>query len=181
MGVHSKVKAVFLDRDGVLNKAVIVNGLPYPPGSLNELEILPGVKQGLEQLKELRYLLIVLTNQPDVARKITPIKTVEIMNNYLKEKLNLDDIYCCIHDSTDNCTCRKPKPGMVFSAAEKWDIDLVNSFIIGDRWKDIETGINSGLRTILIDYNYNEKHISADYICSNFSEAAQIVKSLTYK
>lgn len=179
MGVDKKLKAVFLDRDGVLNKTLIVNGKPYPPDSLNVLELQAGVKEGLKQLKKLEYLLIVITNQPDVARKVISIKKVEMINKYLKKDLKLDDIYCCVHDDIDNCTCRKPKPGMVFAAEKKWNIDLSNSFLIGDRWKDIETGKNAGLRTILIDYNYNERHLNPDFSCNNFLEAVEIIKSLT--
>lgn len=179
MGVHPKVKAVFLDRDGVLNKAVIVDGKPYPPISVDELEIPEGVKEGLKQLKELEYLLIVITNQPDVARGTTPVKIVDDINNHLKQQLIIDDFFCCVHDNADNCECRKPKPGMIFAAAKKWDIDLSRSFMVGDRWKDIETGRNAGLKTILIDYAYTEKYDKPDYNCHNFLEVTQIIMSLT--
>ena len=179
MGVHPKVKAVFLDRDGVLNNAIIVDGKPYPPKSVNELVIPEGVKEGLKQLKELDYILIVITNQPDVARGTTPIKIVDDINNYLRQLLILDDIFCCFHDNSDNCECRKPKPGMIFTAAKKWNIDLESSFMVGDRWRDIETGKNAGVKTILIDFGYKEKYVTPDYTCSNFIEATEIIKSLT--
>lgn len=175
MGVNTKVKAVFLDRDGVLNNAVIVDGKPYPPKSVNELVIAEGVKEGLLQLKELDYLLIVITNQPDVARGTTPMKTVDDINNYLKQELIIDDIYCCVHDSRDNCECRKPKLGMILAAVQKWNIDLEHSFMVGDRWRDIETGINAGVRTILIDYGYSEKYVIPEFKCHNFTEATQII------
>lgn len=179
MGVYPKVKAVFLDRDGVLNKAVIVDGKPYPPKSVDELQIPEGVKEGLKQLKKLDYLLIVITNQPDVARGITPMKIVDDINNNLKQQLLIDDIFCCVHDNADNCDCRKPKPGMIFAAAKKWNIDLDYSFMVGDRWRDVETGKNAGLKTILIDYAYTEKYDKPDYKCHNFSEVIQIIMSLT--
>jgi D-glycero-D-manno-heptose 1,7-bisphosphate phosphatase len=179
MGINPKLKAVFLDRDGVLNRAKIINGKPYPPGSLSELEIFEGVKDGLEQLRDLKYLLIVVTNQPDIARNITSITIVNNINSYLKQFLNLDDIYCCPHDNKDNCLCRKPKPGMVLEAADKWNIDLTKSFIIGDRWSDIETGKNAGLKTIFIDYNYDERKSYPDYTCRDFLEATEIIKSLS--
>lgn len=179
MGVGSKVNAVFLDRDGVLNKSIVVNGKPYPPKSVEELIIIEGVKQGLVQLRQYNYLLIVITNQPDVARGITTKNTVDDINTNLKQRLSIDDIYCCIHDDSDNCSCRKPKPGMIFEAAIKWNINLNSSFLIGDRWKDIEAGTNAGLRTILIDYEYKERYNKPDYICSNFLDAVQIILSLT--
>lgn len=177
MGVHSKVKAVFLDRDGVLNNAIIVDGKPYPPQSVEELVIPLGVEDGLIQLKELNYLLIVITNQPDFARGTTPIEIIDKINNQLKQHLIIDEIYCCLHDNSDNCECRKPKPGMILDAAKKWNIDLDSSFMVGDRWKDIETGKNAGIKTILIDYKYNEKYIKADFTCNNFQEVVQIIKA----
>jgi len=179
MGVHSKIKAIFLDRDGVLNNAVIIDEKPYPPKSINEIEISEGVKEGLEQLKELGYLLIVITNQPDIARGTTSMKTVDDINNYLKQYLIIDDFFCCVHDNIDNCECRKPKPGMIYSAVKKWNIDLHYSFMVGDRWRDIETGKNAGVKTILIDYGYKEKYVKPDYKCLNFTEVTQIIKSLT--
>jgi len=179
MGVYTKIKAVFLDRDGVLNKAVVIDGKPYPPKSLEEVNIAEGVKEGLEQLKKLGYLLIVITNQPDVARGTTSMKTVDDINNYLKQQLFIDDFFCCVHDNADQCECRKPKPGMIFAAAKKWNIDLDHSFMVGDRWRDIETGKNANIRTILIDYGYNEKYSIPDFSCKNFIETTEIIKSLT--
>jgi D-glycero-D-manno-heptose 1,7-bisphosphate phosphatase len=173
------MKAVFLDRDGVLNKPIIINGKPYPPKSTEELIIIEGVKEGLNQLRQYNYLLIVITNQPDIARGITTINIVDDINNNLKQQLSIDDIYCCIHDDSDNCSCRKPKPGMIFEAAKKWNINLNSSFLIGDRGKDIEAGTNAGLKTLLIDYNYQESFYKPDYICSNFLEAVHIIISLT--
>lgn len=178
MGVYTKIKAVFLDRDGVLNKAVIIGGKPYPPKSLEEVIIPEGVKEGLEQLKKLGYLLIVITNQPDVKRGTTTMKIVDEINDYLRQQLIIDDIFCCVHDNTDDCECRKPKPGMIFAAAKKWNIDLENSFMVGDRWKDIETGKNANIKTILIDSGYDEKYIVPDYSCENFIETTKIIKSL---
>jgi D-glycero-D-manno-heptose 1,7-bisphosphate phosphatase len=177
MGINPKMKAVFLDRDGVLNRAVIIDRKPYPPSSIDEVVIPDGVREGLIELKELGYLLIVVTNQPDVARRTTTLKKVDEINNYLLKNLKIDDIFCCFHDSNDNCDCRKPKPGMIYTAEKKWNIDLSQSYIIGDRWKDIETGKNSGIKTILIDFDYNEKYVEPNYTCSNFQEAKMIIKS----
>jgi D-glycero-D-manno-heptose 1,7-bisphosphate phosphatase len=177
MGINTKIKAVFLDRDGVLNNSVIIDGKPYPPNSVAEVVIPDGVVEGLVKLKELGYLLIVVTNQPDVARGTTTIKIVNDINNKLKKHLIIDDIYCCFHDTNDNCECRKPKPGMINAAATKWNIDLSQSVIVGDRWKDIETGKNAVIKTILIDFGYNEKQIEPDYKCSNFQEVTNIIET----
>jgi len=177
MGVHAKVNAVFLDRDGVINKAIIHCGKPYPPKSLFELEILEGVQEGLRQLKKLNFLLIVITNQPDVARGIMAVKIVDDIHNHLRTLLTIDDIFSCYHDNVDNCNCRKPKAGMIFAAAKKWNINLNQSFIVGDRWRDIEAGKNAGIKTILLDYGYNEKYIKPDYTCFNFQEVVQTITS----
>lgn len=153
---------VFLDRDGVLNRAVVRNGKPYPPATLEEFEILPGVAEACTLLKGVGYLLVVVTNQPDVARGTTPLSFVQAINTRLKEALPLDAIKICAHDSADNCACRKPKPGMLLEAARENTIDLAKSFMVGDRWRDCEAGARAGCKTIFIDYGYDEPQPSAD-------------------
>ena len=149
-------KAVFLDRDGVINRAVVRNRKPYPPNTLQDLEILPDVPEALNLLKESGFLLIVVTNQPDVGRGIQKKETVEEMHLFLKKILPLDDIYVCWHGQDGECDCRKPLSGMLIQAAEKYDVDFQQSFLIGDRWKDIEAGKTAGCKTIFLDYHYNE-------------------------
>jgi D-glycero-D-manno-heptose 1,7-bisphosphate phosphatase len=177
MGVGSKIKnkAIFLDRDGVLNKAIIKNRKPYPPSNIEELEILPGVLEGIELLKHSGFKLIVITNQPDVARGVLKKETVDKINDTILELLKVDEIICCFHDDNDNCDCRKPKPGMILRAVKKWNIDLSLSYLIGDRWRDIQTAKNIGLNSILIKYNYDEKKINADFECNNLEEAANFI------
>lgn len=177
MGIHSKVKAVFLDRDGVINKAVVIDGKPYPPSSIAELVIADGVKEGLLKLKQLGFLLIVVTNQPDVARGKTPINVVSEINDFLIKDLHLDDFYCCFHDTLDNCECRKPKPAMILKAAKKWNIDLKHSFMVGDRWRDIETGKNAGIKTLLIEYGYDEKYVEPDFVCLDFQDVVKKIST----
>ena len=151
-----KNNAVFLDRDGVLNKAIVRNGKPYPPASLTEFEILPDVKEALLQLKAAGYLLIVVTNQPDVGRGTQQQSEVEAMHGLLKRELPLDAIYVCYHGYDGECECRKPKPGMLIEAAKKYDIDLRQSYIVGDRSKDVDAGLAGGCCTVFIDYGYCE-------------------------
>ena len=150
------VKAVFLDRDGVINRALIRDGRPFPPPSPNELEILPDVPVALNLLKERGFLLIIVTNQPDVARGKQKRESVEEMHSFLKNLLPLDDIFVCWHGQDGECECRKPLPGMLTQAAEKYGIDFQQSYLIGDRWKDIEAGKTAGCKTIFLDYHYNE-------------------------
>jgi D-glycero-D-manno-heptose 1,7-bisphosphate phosphatase len=167
-------KAVFLDRDGVINEAIVRGGKPYPPPSPDELVIVPGTQLTLERLNRHSFLLIVITNQPDVARGIITRKNVEEINHKLSSQLPLDDFFICYHDDSDNCGCRKPKPGLLLEAAAKYQIDLAASFFIGDRWRDIEAGIAAGCRTVLIDRCYNERsaNTTPDVCVRSLSEAA---------
>lgn len=168
--------AVFLDRDGVINRAKVINGKPYPPDNLASMEILPGVHEALQVLSQAGFLLIVVTNQPDVARGTTPRATVEEINNYLARCLPLDEIRTCFHDNDDGCNCRKPLPGALFEAASIHNIDLSKSYMVGDRWRDVEAGQNAGCSTIFIDYGYDEKQPSStDFCVQSLAEAAQII------
>lgn len=156
MGIGA-VKAVFLDRDGVLNEPVVRDGKPYPPASLDELKVYPDAHPALASLKAAGYLLVVVTNQPDVARGTTPRQTVEAINGVLGPALHIDDFFVCWHDDRDACACRKPKPGLLVQAADRYGIDLRRSFLIGDRWRDIDAGAAAGCRTVLVDRAYRER------------------------
>jgi len=169
-------KAVFLDRDGVLNRAVIREGKPYPPANVDEMEILPGVQEALEALRAAGFLLIVVTNQPDVARGTTTRQAVEAINAALRQALPIDEFRTCFHDSGFGCDCRKPKPGALLAAAAVHDIDLSASYMVGDRWRDAEAGQRAGCKTILIDYGYSEKRPEAvDYYVKSLGEATNII------
>jgi len=173
-------RAVFLDRDGVLNRAVIKDQKPYPPRGVEELEVLPGVARALTDLKQAGFLLIVVTNQPDVARGTLKRDVVEAINLSLASHLPIDEFRTCFHDNADDCDCRKPKPGALLAAAEKHGIDLPSSFMVGDRWRDIEAGYRAGCQTLFIDYGYDEKQPDRfDFKVSSLLEAAtEILKTL---
>lgn len=156
MGI-GPVKAVFLDRDGVLNRAVVRNGKPFPPSGVDELEILPDVPDALAALKAHGFLLLVITNQPDVARGAQQRSIVESLHDKLRAWLPLDDFFVCYHDDVDACDCRKPKPGLLFRAAAKYELDLASCYLIGDRWRDIDAGHAAGCATAWIDRGYAEK------------------------
>jgi D-glycero-D-manno-heptose 1,7-bisphosphate phosphatase len=169
-------RAVFLDRDGVLNRAVVRGGKPYPPSNVSELEILPGVEEALAALRKAGFLLIVVTNQPDVARGTTTREAVDAINAALGTELPIDEFRTCYHDSEAGCDCRKPRPGALLAAAAHHGIDLYDSFMVGDRWRDAEAGQRAGCKTILIDYGYQEKQPEAvDYSVASLSEAAEII------
>jgi D-glycero-D-manno-heptose 1,7-bisphosphate phosphatase len=169
-------RAVFLDRDGVINRAIVRDGKPYPPASLVELEILPGVHEALQKLHDANYLLVVVTNQPDVARGTAKREDVELMNAFLASQLPIDDFKTCYHDSGDKCNCRKPLPGALLEAAQEHNIDLSKSFMVGDRWRDVEAGASAGCKTFFINYSYAEQKPDApDFIVSSLLEAKKII------
>jgi D-glycero-D-manno-heptose 1,7-bisphosphate phosphatase len=150
-------RAVFLDRDGSLIRARVREGKPYPPKELDQVELDPGAKLALSHLKRAGYLSILISNQPDVARGTQDRAIVQAINNYLCNVLPLVDCFVCYHDDADACTCRKPRPGLILRAAERYDIDLGKSFVVGDRWRDIDAGYAAGCRTVWIDHGYHER------------------------
>lgn len=174
--------AVFLDRDGVLNRAAVRDGKPYPPPGVQELEVLPGVASALRDLKDHGFALYVVTNQPDVARGTQTRETIEAMNRKL-DALPIDEIFVCYHDDEDHCDCRKPKPGLLFEAQRKHNIDLSRSFLIGDRWRDIDAGHAAGCKTVLIDYGYRERKSAQppDATVRSLREAADWIMNSSLK
>jgi D-glycero-D-manno-heptose 1,7-bisphosphate phosphatase len=174
-----KRRAVFLDRDGVINRPIIREGKPYPPQSLNEFELLPGVEEACQMLKEAGYLLIVATNQPDVRRGTLQRETVEQIHAAMLEQLPIDRVMVCYHGGEkagDPCDCRKPRPGMLLNAAKELRIDLGRSFMIGDRWRDIECGARAGCQTIFIDWGYKESlTMVPDRLTKHLFDAAMFI------
>jgi D-glycero-D-manno-heptose 1,7-bisphosphate phosphatase len=153
----NKKKAIFLDRDGILNESIVVNGKPLSPRKISEVLIPNGIDKKLLEFKKKDYLLVCVTNQPDVARGTIDMNDVDKLNNFLKIRLSIDYFYVCPHDDNDYCGCRKPKSGNLIQAAKDHNIDLTKSFIVGDRWKDIAAGKAVNCKTAFVDYNYNEK------------------------
>jgi D-glycero-D-manno-heptose 1,7-bisphosphate phosphatase len=167
------MRAVFLDRDGVLNRAILRGEVSSPPASLEELHILPGVLDACRKLRAAGFRLIVVTNQPDVSRGSMCLEVVEAINEAMMTQLPLDDIRVCYHDDHDRCECRKPAPGLLLRAAADWALDLSESFMVGDRWKDIEAGKRAGCRTVLIaDGNAPVEGLSPDHSANSLIEAA---------
>jgi len=154
-----KRRAVFLDRDGVINYAVVRNGKPYPPATLKDFVYLPGVEDSIKKLRNAGFLVIVITNQPDVSTGVQSKNVVESMHKKLIFDGLCDDIKVCYHIDEDNCSCRKPKPGMLIEAAASWHIDLNHSILVGDRWRDIQAGKAVNCFTYFIDYQYQEKNL----------------------
>lgn len=174
-------RAVFLDRDGVINRAVVRDGKPYPPATLEEFELLPGVEQTIRSLRVAGYLVIVVTNQPDVATGVQSRDVVDAMHGKLRAAGLCDDIKVCYHADADACGCRKPKPGMLFEAAREWRIELADSFVVGDRWRDVAAGKAAGCYTFFIDYKYRERRAdNPDAVVASLEEAGRIILQKTH-
>jgi D-glycero-D-manno-heptose 1,7-bisphosphate phosphatase len=149
--------AVFLDRDGVLNAAVVRGGRPYPPSDPAEVKILPGVSAAIDTFREAGLMTVVVTNQPDIARGTASIAAIEAINAFIAEATGVDLVVTCAHDDADGCSCRKPLPGMITTTAEQQQIDLARSVMVGDRWRDIEAGRAAGIATVYVDHGYHER------------------------
>lgn len=169
--------AVFLDRDGVLNRAIVREGKPYPPASAAEAELVPDAAGALARLKAAGYALVVVTNQPDVARGRQTRAEVEAINDKVRQNMPIDEVRVCYHDDADRCSCRKPKPGLLLQAPR---YSLADSVIVGDRWRDIEAGRQAGLRAaVLIDCGYAERESCApDARVASLREAVEWILRL---
>ena len=166
-------RAVFLDRDGVLLPAHVRAGVPRSIEDEHDFDLLPGVDGACRALRAAGFFLVVVTNQPDVARGTVGIETVERIHAKLRSALPLDDVRVCPHDDADGCDCRKPKPGLLLDAAAEWGLDLADSFMIGDRWRDVEAGRRAGCRVVFIDRGYEETPaLEADAFMAGLPEAA---------
>ncbi|MFL5786069.1 MAG: D-glycero-alpha-D-manno-heptose-1,7-bisphosphate 7-phosphatase [Bacteriovoracaceae bacterium] len=151
-----KKRAVFLDRDGVINQTIFKMGKPRAPYNLEEFSFLPGVEEAVEFLREEGFELVIVTNQPDVARGWVTREAVDLVNDYISERLGIRDVRACFHTEHENCDCRKPEPGMLLAAARDRELDLESSFMVGDRISDIEAGKRAGCKTILISNTSEE-------------------------
>lgn len=165
--------AVFLDRDGVLNEAFVRDGVPTPPHSLAEFRVLPGVAEACADLRRAGFILVVVTNQPDIARGTQTRAEIDRMHQRLRSLVPLDEICVCPHDDSDACACRKPSPGMLLDAAERLDLDLARSASVGDRWRDVEAARRAGVKAIYVECRYDEPApFGAHVAVANLPEAA---------
>lgn len=157
MQVRLNLRAVFLDRDGVLNRCEVVDGKPYAPRKLSDFRLLPGAAQAVTDLKAAGFLIFVVTNQPDLGHGLITTDIIRLMHTKLCSKAPIDEIMLCPHRQDVGCACRKPKPGMLLDAMQRWSVDPSRSFMIGDRWSDVVAGRTAGLFTIFIDRGYAER------------------------
>lgn len=173
--------AVFLDRDGTLNVQVVRDGVPYPPHSLEDFRLFPGVPEACHELAAGGYALVLATNQPDVARGTQQLAVVESMHRHLQQWIpEIARIEVCYDSGDIPSRRRKPEPGMLLDAAAALNLDLSRSWMIGDRWRDVDCGKRAGVRTVFIDLGYTEAlHSPPDFTVKSFPEAARIVLAHT--
>ena len=170
--------AVFLDRDGVINEVSVRDGTPIPPRTLADMRLIAGVPEACSRLHELGYTLVVITNQPDIARGTQTRDEVDRMHTFLRQRLPLDEIVVCPHDDVDGCECRKPKPGMILDAARRLNLDLGSSFSIGDRWRDVEAAQRAGVPAIYIERHYGERPaVGAQAVVASLFEALPFIEA----
>lgn len=150
-------RAAFVDRDGVLIRARVRDGRPFPVERPSDVEVLDGAAGSCAALRRSGMMVIVVTNQPDVARGTTTVAEVEAINRAFCEQIEVDALLACFHDDADGCVCRKPAPGMLTFAANRWNLALANSVLVGDRWRDVEAGKRCGCRTVFVDHRYREQ------------------------
>jgi D-glycero-D-manno-heptose 1,7-bisphosphate phosphatase len=169
-------KAVILDRDGVINSVTVLNGVPRPPRGLSDFQLLPGVESAIEDLRNAGFLVFCLTNQPEIARGTLDRANVDAISTFLVECLGIQEVFVCAHDDADACHCRKPLAGGVEYFFSKYNLTKAGSYLVGDRWKDIEAGLSAGLTTILVSSDfYESRSINHDYLVSNITEAVEII------
>lgn len=167
-------RAIFLDRDGVINSVAVRHNKPYSPRRFEQFKIIDGINETLLRFRAAGFLNIVVTNQPDIARQLMSEEQLEKMHEVISKELAVDDILVCPHDDSDRCSCRKPKPGMLIEAARRWAIKLSDSYIVGDTWKDVQAGKNVGCRTVLIKTSYNTQ-TDADFKTPNLASACEAI------
>ena len=172
--------AVFLDRDGVINRVFVRDGVTHPPAHPGEFDFLPGVAEAAARLHGAGFALVVVTNQPDVARGAQTRAGVEELNDRVRAALPVRDVLTCFHDTADGCACRKPKPGLLLEAAGRWGLDLARSFMVGDRWSDVAAGRAAGCRSLLVETPYSGRaRCRPDRCVADLPEAAEWIISLT--
>jgi len=169
-------RAVFLDRDGVLNRALVRAGKPYAPRAMRDFRLLPGAAEAVRRLKAAGFLAIVVTNQPDIGNGLLDAQSVAAMHARLRARIPVDAVLVCPHAQSAGCVCRKPKPGLLLRAARRWRIDLKNSYFVGDRWNDIVAGKRAGVYVIHLDRGYAETLVEKpDSTAKSLRQAVELV------
>jgi D-glycero-D-manno-heptose 1,7-bisphosphate phosphatase len=173
-------RAVFLDRDGVIVIPESRNGRSYAPRCLRNYRFYRDAHESLRRLKEAGFLLVVVTNQPDVGHGLISRAVIDEMHARLIRELPIDAVKACLHRQDENCTCRKPAPGLLLEAMGEFDLNARDCFMVGDRVSDVLAGKAAGCRVIFIERGYTEgKPHNADFTVATMAEAADVVLGQT--
>lgn len=168
--------AVFLDRDGVINRSLVVDGKPYAPRRLKDFRLLPRAAVAVRMLKDAGFVVVVVTNQPDIGNGLVDPTVVEAMNARLGQSMPVDEIKVCPHRQNEGCTCRKPRSGMLLEAVTQHGIDLSASYMVGDRNGDILAGQGAGCYTLLVRRAHLEVVTARpDWRVRSLSEAVRVI------
>ncbi len=170
------IKNIFFDRDGVINNVVIRDSRVESPRSIKEFSVKEDFLKFYDQVQQKDIKLFVVSNQPDISRNLMNNHELELMNDVLNSRFNFAEILYCKHDDKDNCTCRKPKPGMLNHLIQKYKLKKHESIFIGDSWKDMEAGKSAGIKTVFLSQPYNsELGLKTDYVVSNLFEIIHLI------
>ena len=171
------IKNIFLDRDGIINDVVLRDSKVESPRTVSEFKIRPEFINFYKEIDTGGFNLFVISNQPDIARNKMDIKELEIMTEQLNSNFSFKEISYCIHDDSDNCNCRKPKPGMIISLLDKYNLQKEESILVGDSSKDISAGKNAGIKTVVLQTDYNrDSDINSDFEVGSLTEIIRIIK-----
>lgn len=174
-GRARSARAVFLDRDGVLAEAIVrADGKAYAPTRVADFRLVEGAAEQVQRLRDAGFLCIVFTNQPELANGLLRPADLDEMHRQLRAALPLDDVYVCPHDKSAGCRCHKPATGMLEDAAARWGIDLARSYVVGDRWRDVEASRAAGCYAVLIERSYSAARW-ADARVATLAEAVDAV------
>lgn len=177
-----RIPALFLDRDGTINRTHVSNGKPLAPVRVEDFEVLPGVAQVVSRVRASGFPVIVVTNQPDLSTGKQTVESLAAINAVMQQQVAVDDIFVCPHTEAHGCDCRKPKPGLIMAASAKWHVDLPRSVMVGDRWRDVEAGQAAGCRTVYIDGQYDEpRPEGADRVVASLAEAEEFILGVLKK
>lgn len=171
--MNRRRRAVFLDRDGVLNEVVERDGKPASPRSLDQFRVVPDLA-AVNRLREAGLYAFIITNQPDVSRGHTPVSLLEAMFAQIRAHAHIDDVRACVHDDHHDCACRKPKPGMILDLAAQWNVDVAASYVIGDMWRDMDAARAAGCAGILLRREYN-RTARADHTAASLTDAVSLI------
>lgn len=169
--------AVFIERDGILNRVCVERQNQVSPRTVEELDLNDAAVIPLKALKDAGFLLVGTSNQPGLSRGYLARRELDLMHTLIRKRFPLDDLLVCPHDEFDRCPCRKPKPGLFQEAAYKWHLDLEHSFVVSDKWQDAEAAHNAGCTSLLIKSPWNGTG-HKDFVFPNLEAAVHRILQL---